>query len=105
MYDSISLRQSAAPHGADALVSFADGIELPEEESKPLEAKLAQLEASSQKLRFENLELRLRLQRRRSRWAFERKLLVIGGLGLLVLGLVVGLFLGLVVVGYIRQTG
>ena len=30
-------------------------------------------------------------------WAFERKLLIIAGLGLLLMGLVLGLFLGLVV--------
>ena len=98
MHDSISLRQLAA----NGVASSADAIELTEEATDSFEAKLARLEASTQKLQFKNLELRLRLQRRKSRWAFERKLLVIGGLGLLVWGLVVGLFLGLVVVSHIR---
>ena len=51
-------------------------------------AKLEQLEALNQALQIKNLELRLRLQQRKSRWAFERQLLAIGGLGLLLLGLV-----------------
>ena len=74
----------------------ADGIELPEERGESVEAKLARLEASTQKLQLKNVELRLRLEQRKSRWAFERQLLAIGGLGLLFLGLVVGLFLGFV---------
>ena len=66
-------------------------------------AKLAQLKISNQKLQSKNLELRLRLQQRGSRWSFERQLLAIGGLGLLFMGVVVGLFLGLVArsLGYI----
>src|SRR5689334_25085758 len=61
------------------------------------EAKLEESEALHRALQVKNLELRLRLQQRKSRWAFERQLLAIGGLGLLFVGLVVGLFLGLVV--------
>jgi phosphatidylinositol-3-phosphatase len=68
-----------------------------EDAPESFEAKLEQLEALHQALQSKNLELRLRLQQRKSRWAFERRLLAIGGLGLLLLGLVVGLFLGLVV--------
>src|SRR5207302_1758883 len=68
-----------------------------EDAPESFEAKLEQLEALTQALQSQNLELRLRLQQRKSRWAFERRLLAIGGLGLLLLGLVVGLFLGLVV--------
>ena len=68
-----------------------------EDAPESVEAKLEQLEALHQALQSKNLELRLRLQQRKSRWAFERRLLAIGGLGLLLLGLVVGLFLGLVV--------
>jgi hypothetical protein len=70
-------------------------IELPED--APLKVKLAQLEVSTQKLQFEKLELRLCLQGRKSRWAFERKLLVFAGLLLLLLGLVIGVLLGLIV--------
>ena len=66
-------------------------------EQEPSEAKLAEFEASTQKLQYKNLELRLRLQRRKSRAAFERRLLLVGGPSLLLLGLVVGIFLGLVV--------
>jgi len=72
-------------------------MQLTEHEPESFDTMLGQLEASTQKLQFQNLELRLRLQRRKSRWAFERKLLLIAGLLLLLLGLVVGLFLGLVV--------
>ena len=68
-----------------------------EDAPESFEAKLEQLEALHQALQSKNLGLRLRLQQRKSRWAFERRLLAIGGLGLLLLGLVVGLFLGLVV--------
>ena len=68
-----------------------------EDAPESFEAKLEQLEALHQALQVKNLELRLRLQQRKSRWTFERQLLAIGGLGLLLLGLVVGLFLGLVV--------
>jgi phosphatidylinositol-3-phosphatase len=68
-----------------------------EDAPESFEAKLEQLEALHQALQSKNLELRLRLQQRKSRWAFERRLLAIGGLGLLLLGLVVGLFLGLAV--------
>jgi len=71
--------------------------ELAEDAPASVEAKLALLKASNQKLQSKNLELRLRLQQRKSRWGFERQLLAIGGLGLLFVGLVVGLFLGLVV--------
>src|SRR5438067_13866750 len=72
-------------------------LQLIEDEPESFDEKLAQLEASAQRLRFQNLELRLRLQRRKCRSALERKLLLIAGLSLLLLGLVVGLFLGLVV--------
>ena len=68
-----------------------------EDAPESFEAKLEQLEALHQALQSKNLGLRLRLQQRKSRWAFERQLLAMGGLGLLLLGLVVGLFLGLVV--------
>jgi len=68
-----------------------------EDAPESFEAKLEQLEALHQALQVKNLELRLRLQQRKSRWTFERQLLAIGGIGLLLLGLVVGLFLGLVV--------
>src|SRR5437763_15165236 len=68
-----------------------------EDAPESFEAKLEQLEALHQALQSKNLELRLRLQQRKSRWEFERRLLAIGGLGLLLLGLVVGLFVGLVV--------
>lgn len=71
--------------------------ELAEDAPASVEAKLALLKVSNQKLQSKNLELRLRLQQRKSRWGFERHLLAIGGLGLLFVGLVVGLFLGLVV--------
>ena len=98
MHDSISLRQLAEPQSAASV----DAIEFTEKETVSFDAKLARLEASTQKLQVQNLELRLRLQRRKIRWAFERQLLVIGGMGLLLLGLVVGLFLGLVVVSHIR---
>src|SRR5262245_9393761 len=60
-------------------------------------AKLEKLEALHKALEFKNLELQLRLQQRKSHWAFERQLLAVGGLGPLLLGLIVGLFLGLVV--------
>ena len=68
-----------------------------EDAPESFEAKLEQLEALHQALQSKNLELRLRLQRRKCRSALERKLLLIAGLSLLLLGLVVGLFLGLVV--------
>jgi len=71
--------------------------ELAEDAPASVEAKLALLKASNQKLQSKNLELRLSLRQRKSRWGFERQLLAIGGLGLLFVGLVVGLFLGLVV--------
>jgi hypothetical protein len=51
-----------------------------------LEANLAEFEASTQTLQYKNLQLRLRLQRRKSRAAFERSLLLIG----IFLGLLVG---------------
>jgi hypothetical protein len=95
LHDSTPRRQLAAAH-PDGVVSCTDAIELTEE-PETFDETLGQLEASTQKLRFENLELRLRLQRRKSRAAFERKLLLITGLSLLLLGLLVGLFLGLVV--------
>ena len=59
-------------------------------EPQSVHPELAALEASNQKLQFENLALRISLQRRRSRWSFERNLLVILGLWLGVLALVVG---------------
>lgn len=59
-------------------------------EPQCVQAKLAELEASNQKLQFENLALRISLQRRSSRRSFERSLLVILGLWLGVLALVVG---------------
>ena len=96
MHDSISLRQLAEPHNPSGVAS-ADAIQLTEDEPECFDATLAQLEASTQKLQFQNLELRLLLSRRKSRSAFERKLLLIAGLLLLLLGLVVGLFLSLVV--------
>jgi hypothetical protein len=96
LHDSTSLRQLAEPHDGGGVAS-ADAIPLIEDEPESFDAMLAQLEASTQKLQFQNLELRLRLQRRKSRSAFERKLLLVAGLLLLLLGLVVGLFLGLVV--------
>src|SRR5215475_14067448 len=68
-----------------------------EDAPESVEAKLEQLEALHRALQLKNLELRLRLERRESRWAFERQLLAVGGLGLLLLGLIVGLSLGLVV--------
>src|ERR1051326_4672534 len=61
--------------------------ELAEDAPASVEAKLALLKASNQKLQSKNLELRLRLQQRKSRWGFERQLLAIGGLGLLFVGL------------------
>jgi hypothetical protein len=95
LHDPISLRQLAESHDHGGVA--AAPIQLIEDEPESFDAKLAQLEASAQKLQFQNLELRLRLQRRKSRSAFERKLVLIAGLSLLLLGLVVGLFLGLVV--------
>jgi len=96
LHDPISLRQlaEADDHGG---VASAAPVQLIEDEPESFDAKLAQLEASAQRLQFQNLELRLRLQRRKCRSALERKLLLIAGLSLLLLGLVVGLFLGLVV--------
>jgi hypothetical protein len=103
LHDPISLRQlaEADDHGG---VASAAPVQLIEDEPESFDAKLAQLEASAQRLQFQNLELRLRLQRRKCRSALERKLLLIAGLSLLLLGLVVGLFLGLVV-GSVSQSG
>jgi hypothetical protein len=84
-------------HGGDGVASSANGIQPTEEAPESLEAKLAEFEASTQRLQYKNLELRLRLQRRKSRAAFERRLLLVGGPSLLLLGVVVGIFLGLVV--------
>jgi hypothetical protein len=92
------------PHGADRLAASVQVIELTEDAPQSFEAKLAQSEALTQKLQFENLELRLRLQRRKSRWAFERKLLAVAGFWLLLLSFVVGLLLGLVA-GSARYVG
>lgn len=104
MHASTSIRHHAAPVGPDGLAPSAHVIELAEDGPESSEAKLAQLEAVTQKLRFENLELRLRLQRRKSRWAFERKLLAVTGFWLLLLSFVVGLLLGLVA-GSARYAG
>ena len=100
MHTSIPPRQ-LPPNGPDDLVSI-DGIDN-DDAPASVEAKLEQLKVSNKKLQSKNLELRLRLQQRGSRWSFERQLLAIGGLGLLFMGVVVGLFLGLVVrsLGYI----
>jgi hypothetical protein len=97
LHDSISPRQLAAPHGPDGVASTAVGIELTEDAPESLEAKLVELEASTRKLQYANLELRLRLERRKSRSALQSMLLAIGAPSLLLLGLVVGIFLGLVV--------
>jgi hypothetical protein len=68
----------------------ASDNEVRDDEPQSVQAKLAELEASNQKLQFENLALRISLQRRSSRRSFERSLLVILGLWLGVLALVVG---------------
>jgi hypothetical protein len=103
LHASTSIPHHAAPDRPDGLAS-AHVIEPTEGAPESSEATLAQLEATTQKLQFENLELRLRLQRRKSRWAFERKLLAMAGLGLLLVGVMVGLLLGLVV-GSTRYVG
>jgi hypothetical protein len=70
----------------------ASDNEVRDDDPQSVQAKLAELEASNQKLQFENLALRISLQRRSSRRSFERSLLVILGLWLGVLALVVGVF-------------
>jgi hypothetical protein len=96
LHEATPLQQLAGPDGPGALAS-ANVIEVTHDGPECFQAKLARFEARSQKLQFENVELRLRLKRRKSQWAFERKLLIIAGLGLLLVGLLLGLFLGLVV--------
>src|SRR4051812_30006169 len=50
-----------------------------------LRAIFLELQAANQKLRFENLTLRLQLERRKSRRSFEKKICLIVSLWLLVL--------------------
>ena len=83
-------QRSALPVRPDE--AAASDNEVRDDDPQSVQAKLAELEASNQKLQFENLALRISLQRRSSRRSFERSLLVILGLWLGVLALVVGVF-------------
>jgi len=56
-----------------------------------LQAKFLELEASNRRLRHENLSLHLRLERRKSRRSFEKKICLMVGLWLSLLLLLIAL--------------